>query len=65
MGKLSNEILTHFQCGECRKWWSIGDAPSDRRCWFCPWCGASQSFDDISDVTQSPDLPENPTTEPE
>lgn len=36
--KISNEILSHFRCGKCDKWWSIGDAPCQEN-WFCPWCG--------------------------
>jgi len=36
---VSVEHLAHFQCGHCKKWWSIGDAPV-REYWFCPWCGA-------------------------
>jgi DNA-directed RNA polymerase subunit RPC12/RpoP len=35
----SVEILTHYQCGKCIKWWSIGDAPKDKKEWYCPWCG--------------------------
>ena len=34
----SVEVLVHFQCALCNKWWSIGDAP-DRDYWYCPWCG--------------------------
>lgn len=40
-GTYSVERLVHFQCGSCKKWWSIGDAP-DRDYWYCPWCGARQ-----------------------
>jgi len=40
----SEEKLSHFSCGECRKWWSIGDAPKGKRKWFCPWCGREQAF---------------------
>ncbi len=43
VGKKSIEILHHFQCILCKKWWSIGDAP-DREEWFCPWCGKKQNF---------------------
>ncbi len=39
--KTSKEILTHFSCGHCKKWWSIGDVPK-RNTWFCPWCGKAQ-----------------------
>jgi hypothetical protein len=37
--KQAIEQLTHFQCGACEGWWSIGDAPDDKETWFCPWCG--------------------------
>jgi predicted RNA-binding Zn-ribbon protein involved in translation (DUF1610 family) len=43
MGKLSQEQLSHFRCGFCDKWWSIGDAPKKNK-WFCPWCGKEQIF---------------------
>ena len=43
-GKISIEKLSHFQCGECNKWWSIGDATKQTK-WFCPWCGKEQVFE--------------------
>lgn len=42
--KQSVERLVHFECGKCRKWWTIGDAP-DRADWYCPWCGAYQKVE--------------------
>ncbi len=42
----SLEVLSHFSCGRCSKWWSIGDAVlEDRTEWFCPWCGIMNKFD--------------------
>jgi len=38
-GKISFELLSHFQCASCSKWWSIGDADQSKNEWFCPWCG--------------------------
>ncbi len=40
--KRSEEILTHFQCSDCKGWWTIGDAPKESEHWFCPWCGKQQ-----------------------
>ena len=40
--KQSVERLVHFQCGDCDKWWTIGDAP-ERSLWYCPWCGEPNS----------------------
>ena len=37
--KISIEKLVHFQCSDCKKWWTIGDAPTDKTEWYCPWCG--------------------------
>lgn len=37
--KTSEETLVHFQCSTCTKWWTIGDAPKDKKEWYCPWCG--------------------------
>ena len=38
------EILTHFCCAYCKKWWSIGDCDKDKLEWFCPRCGKKQRF---------------------
>ena len=40
----SIEKLIHFRCmyPDCGKWWTIGDAPTDRN-YFCPWCGQLHS----------------------
>lgn len=46
-GRSSVELLTHYNCGRCDKWFSIGDAPSDRTRWTCPWCGLEQEFDPV------------------
>lgn len=37
--KVSREMLKHFQCGKCKKWWTVGDTPEVKIEWFCPWCG--------------------------
>ena len=41
-----NEFIRHFTCGECEKWFAIGDAPEDRNEWSCPWCGKKQLFEE-------------------
>ncbi|MCC6520365.1 hypothetical protein IT403_00050 [Candidatus Nomurabacteria bacterium] len=46
-GVYSVEELNHFNCGTCKKWWSIGDpkvAKKKNQEWFCPWCGLQQTF---------------------
>lgn len=43
--KKSVEILHHFSCGKCKKWWSIGDATKDKKEWFCPWCGEGNMYE--------------------
>jgi len=40
----SSQQISHFQCGKCSKWWSIGDAPTDRQKWYCPWCSQENWF---------------------
>lgn len=40
----SVEILHHFSCGACKKWWSIGDAVKEKKDWFCPWCGEGNRY---------------------
>jgi hypothetical protein len=54
-GTKSVEQLSHFRCGSCNKWWSIGDAP-ERTFWHCPWCGTFQEI--------FADSPEEPLTPP-
>lgn len=39
---ISEEIIFHFRCGVCDRWWSVGDAPQVKKEWFCPWCGVKQ-----------------------
>lgn len=43
-GQKSLEQLNHFRCGACKKWWSIGDCPKNKKDWFCPWCGCKQKM---------------------
>lgn len=46
-GTVSVEHLHHFRCGDCDKWWSIGDPKIAKKKileWFCPWCGKKQKF---------------------
>lgn len=40
----SIEKISHFRCQICDKWWSVGDAPIQKKLWFCPWCGAEQTY---------------------
>ena len=42
-GQHSIEILHHFRCGFCGKWWSIG-APIRQNCLVLPWCGQKQTI---------------------
>jgi len=53
-GLRSVEALHHFNCAECSKWWSIGDAPPARSRWFCPWCGCEQSFVEPEEIEIQP-----------
>lgn len=43
MVKISKELLIHFQCEKCGKWWSVSEAPiEEKNVWWCPWCGEEQ-----------------------
>jgi predicted RNA-binding Zn-ribbon protein involved in translation (DUF1610 family) len=42
--KRSVELLHHFRCYACGKWWSVGDAPLRKTLWFCPWCGMKEIY---------------------
>ena len=39
--KVSKEILYHFQCGKCTKWWTISDHHflAINNSIVCPHCG--------------------------
>lgn len=50
--KRSIEKLSHFECASCQKWWSVGDAPEDKKTWYCAWCGHSNTEE------ESPPKPE-------
>ena len=39
MHRYSVELLVHFQCGECKQWWTIGDWDKTKEELFCPACG--------------------------
>lgn len=44
----SKEVLYHFSCGECKKWWTVGDwqgAENDRM--HCPHCGTQQTVEPL------------------
>lgn len=43
-GSRSIERISHFRCGSCKKWWSVGDAPQEKNDWFCTWCGERQEL---------------------
>jgi rRNA maturation endonuclease Nob1 len=38
VGNVSAEILYHFNCISCERWWSIGDFKMDEKV-FCVHCG--------------------------
>ena len=39
---ISKEILTHFRCIFCDKWWTVADKDEGKNDWYCPWCGKIQ-----------------------
>lgn len=46
-GKVAIESLYHFNCGICKKWWTIGDAHlNTSNLWYCPWCGTKQLLEE-------------------
>jgi len=46
--KLSVETLYHFQCGQCKGWWTIGDwTPVDDL--SCPHCSWASGIDRVGD----------------
>lgn len=41
----SLERLSHFRCGLCKGWWSVGDwhiRANGRTHMYCTWCGEKQ-----------------------
>ena len=47
----SIEMLSHFRCEECKKWFSIGDAENDIADLFCPRCGINQKVEIIQSMS--------------
>jgi|TARA_R110000824_G_scaffold73868_1_gene188041 DNA-directed RNA polymerase subunit RPC12/RpoP len=56
--KFSKEILYHFNCGKCDKWWSIADhhllsnnAPKSKEkvpnLIICPHCGHKEEIKEV------------------
>mgnify|MGYP003151288992 FL=1 len=56
--KFSKEILYHFNCGECNKWWSIADyhlfskdVPKNNEVVpnniICPYCGHKEKAKEV------------------
>lgn len=48
MIRYSREILYHFNCDECGRWWSIGDYHViQAETLTCPHCGCEQGVEEI------------------
>ena len=56
--KVSKEILYHFNCGKCNKWWSIADyhllskdVPKNNKkvlnLLTCPHCGHNEEIKEV------------------
>tara|TARA_R110002020_G_scaffold249529_4_gene463463 strand:- start:3568 stop:3735 length:168 start_codon:yes stop_codon:yes gene_type:complete len=47
--KFSKEILYHFNCGKCEKWWTIADHHflSKDNLIICPHCGHKEEIKEI------------------
>ncbi len=46
--RLSKEILYHFNCGDCDKWWTISDHHLlSKNTITCPHCRAEKEFKEI------------------
>jgi hypothetical protein len=45
IGKKSVEKLHHFGCVHCKKWWTVGDAPENKKIWWCPWCRKENKYE--------------------
>tara|TARA_Y100000310_G_C20701879_1_gene830743 strand:+ start:3008 stop:3193 length:186 start_codon:yes stop_codon:yes gene_type:complete len=46
--KFNKEILYHFNCGKCNKWWSIADHHllSKENKLICPYCGHKEEVEE-------------------
>ncbi len=50
MAKFTREILWHFRCDACTRWWSIADFDENHRGYMaCPWCHALQEYEEVKD----------------
>ena len=47
--KFSKEILYHFNCGKCNKWWSISDHHLlSKNIITCPHCGHEGKIKEVN-----------------
>lgn len=49
------EHLYHFQCQQCKSWWSIGDY-QQRDAMACPSCGVFQGIEPMSKEQQDKNM---------
>jgi DNA-directed RNA polymerase subunit RPC12/RpoP len=51
--KFSKEILYHFNCGKCNKWWTISDHHflSKEGLILCPHCGHKEEVKEVKNET--------------
>lgn len=57
---ISVELLFHFKCALCKKWWSIGDAHLfEKSTFICPYCGNAKKYEikeQIMRLAKDPEL---------
>ncbi len=39
---ISLELLTHYQCEQCKEWWSVADGNFIKPANRCPHCGYTE-----------------------
>lgn len=51
MLKLSIELLYHYQCDRCHKWWSVADiTPTPNTIVYCPHCGSKHVVPSLAEL---------------
>ena len=50
--KVSIEILYHFNCRQCNKWWSIGDFDAAIDSISCPYCQNESGLEFIKEKSE-------------
>lgn len=57
--EVSLELLYHWRCGSCQKWWTVADVVPTQKTVYCPHCMTPNRAPDSVPLGPGVKLPEN------